>query len=76
MVIRTNIYIYISILTHAYYHDLLNVREAVFFEEVDDLVRELECLIVAAVLPKKAVERSYDVHVARRPRQHGPLQAR
>ena len=79
IVIRTNIYIYIyiyrRILTHTYYHDLLRVDEAVCLEELDDIVRELECLVIAGGPAIYVIERSYDLCVGT-PLQHGPLQSR
>ena len=74
IVILTNIYR--RILTHTYYHDLLRVNEAVSLEVLDDIVRELECLVLAGGPAIYELERSYDLQVGTWPLQHGPLQSR
>ena len=76
IVIRTNIYIYTRDLTHTYYHDLLRVDEAVCLEELDDIVRELECLVIAGEPAIYVIERNYDLQVGTRPLHYGPLQSR
>ena len=77
IVIRTNIYIYIytRVLTHTYYHDLLRVDEAVCLEDLDDIVRELECLVIAGGPAIYVIERSYDLWVGT-PLHRSPMQSR
>ena len=73
IVIRTNIYR--RILTHTYYHDLLRVDEAVCLEELDDIVRELECLVIAGEPAIYVIQRSYDLCVGI-PLHRSPMQSR
>ena len=76
--VRIHVYMFVRytrILTHTYYHDLLRVDEAVCLEELDDIVRELECLVIAGEPAIYVIERSYDLCVGT-PLHHGPLQSR